>query len=281
MLEQLLKQQYENNDNFKVVDISNNKRCIIFCSSHGLWDYNEETFKSNIVKGDRYEWENLANNKHLQFFGRRIFIRDIHLHFYVEGINKKVCNIDKIIETLKPLCKGYEVTLVGYSAGGYLAILLGCVLGAKRVFSFGGQVVLPQWSGAKGVLSFSDFEYLYRHKDDPLYNKWFNLCELISSSDCKIYQFYAKYNQPDKVQAGFIKDCKNVYLFAMPSEKHGKNVWGIVYPYLFAADDKQLISYSASHKNGIKNNLFFALKFCGVFTTFNYLFRKILKRIKR
>ena len=280
MLNELIKKQYNDCENYKVVDASDNKRCIICCSSNALWDYSEESFVNNVVKGDKYEWENISKNPQLNYYGRRIFIRDIQMHFYVEGINKNCSSIDGIIKLLKPLTDGYEVTVVGSSAGGYLAIIIGCILGAKRVFSFGGQVDLTSWGGGNGKNKFSDFRFLYDKKDDPKYNKWYKTYDLVKGSNCTVYQVYAKYNESDTKQANLIKDCKNACLIATKDTAHGHSFWGVVYPYLLTADDKALQKYMARHSGTVPNQFGFCVKIAGLYNTVSYLSKKALKRLR-
>lgn len=277
MIDNLLKEQYEK-DNYKVIDINDNKRCIIYCSSNGLWDYSEESFRKDVMENDKYEWDNLDKNKLLSYFGRKIFLRDIYLHFYVDGINNEINTIDKIISLLKELTRGFEITLVGYSAGGYLAMILGAELKAQRVFSFGGQPCLYKWGGSQNNHPFSDFGFLYSRKDDPLYNKWFDISEHIKNTTCIIYHFYSRYCEADIIQKNFIEDLNNVYLFALPTAKHGKMLWGFIYPYLFTAEDKKLQKYSKKHSGIIKKQIFFSFRFAGFFNTLKHITKKLIKR---
>lgn len=145
MLEERIRHQYDNCDNYKIIDISNKRTCIIYCSSNGLWDWSEESF-AEMADQDKNEWESLDRHDKLHScFGKAIFIRDIQQHFYVDGINHVIDSTDRIIEVLQPIVEGYEITTVGTSSGGYLAMLLGSVLNAKRAFSFCGQIDLSIW----------------------------------------------------------------------------------------------------------------------------------------
>ena len=53
-------------------------------------------------------------------------------------------SIDKLIELLKDLTKGYEISTCGNSAGGYMACLIGNILKATRMYDFNGQFVLNE-----------------------------------------------------------------------------------------------------------------------------------------
>jgi hypothetical protein len=74
--------------------------------------------------------------------GKLIFVRDIFKSWYVCGISDRYSSIDDMIDFLKEETKGYKVITVGNSAGGYMAVLAGVLLGAERVFNFSGQYSL-------------------------------------------------------------------------------------------------------------------------------------------
>lgn len=276
ILDDLIRNQYESNNNYKVIDISDSKNCIIYCSSNGLWDYSEESFRNEIIKHDKYEWENLAKHKKLSsYFGRAIFIRDIQMRFYVDGINNKLDCIDKVILLLKSLTKDYLITVVGSSAGGYFAILLGYALNADRVISLGGQFNLKEWGGGNNKLSFSDFTALYRHKDDWQYSKWFDLTKYIDKSKCIVFHFYAGKCIADIKQAEIATGFKNVYKFPMNKDKHGTVVWGFCLPYIITADTMKLERFAKAKSKKLINPFSLALKFVGIIYTIKYLCKKM------
>lgn len=130
---QLVKKQLEC-DNFLVEDTnSSNNICCIYFSSHGLYyPVTETVFEDKIVRKNYFEWykHRLPNAK------RHIFLRDIRLSFYVEGINERCNSIDKLIELLKILADGYDVITIGSSAGGYMSALIGGGTKFKDKFCF-------------------------------------------------------------------------------------------------------------------------------------------------
>ena len=78
--------------------------------------------------------------------------------------------------------------------------------------------------GGNGKLHFSDFEFLYRHRDEDRYSKWFDLTEVASSSPCPIYHFYAGKCEADIKQVNETLGLINVFTFAMNEKKHGSAV---------------------------------------------------------
>ena len=102
---------------------------------------NEEAeFFDKIIKNNRYEWQNISNDKVFEKkAGKIILVRDVHKQWYVEGISEEYNSVDKTVQLLKSLTDGYEIVTVGNSAGGYAAVLFGCLLNAEKVFTRSGQ----------------------------------------------------------------------------------------------------------------------------------------------
>ena len=111
----IIKKQFKK-DNYKVVITNGDKKnCIIFCSSNGLINGNENyltSFYNQTVVNDRYEWENISSDKKIRNkYGTIIFLRDINEKFYVDGINEKYNSIDDIISLVNVLTKGKKLLL--------------------------------------------------------------------------------------------------------------------------------------------------------------------------
>ena len=133
---------YKTNPNFIIKETNRkSKICIIFFSGNGLYFPNEEAeFFDKIIKNNRYEWQNISNDKVFEKkAGKIILVRDVHKQWYVEGISEEYNSVDKTVQLLKSLTDGYEIVTVGNSAGGYAAVLFGCLLNAKKVFTISGQ----------------------------------------------------------------------------------------------------------------------------------------------
>lgn len=136
-----LAEQIYSNDNYIVHDnntdgVLNNKKCVIYCSSNNIWMPNEESaFRYSFVENDYYEW----NKTRVHNADREIWIRDIYKSWYVTGINKRICSIDLLIEFLKNMTTGYDVEILGSSAGGYIAVILASALKANKAVVFSAQ----------------------------------------------------------------------------------------------------------------------------------------------
>lgn len=119
-----------------------NRRAYVYFSGNGLYVNNdEEDFQHKIILNDRYEWQNLSAKSKPE---KEIFVRDIWLSWYAKGVSEKYPTIDSIVEFLKQECEGYQITLVGNSAGGYMAVNCGIRMAEmiERVYTFCGQFSL-------------------------------------------------------------------------------------------------------------------------------------------
>lgn len=118
--------------------------CYVYFSGNGLYSVNNKTdFEMKVEHDNRYEWLNLSPRKKPE---KEIFVRDVWLAWYILGINEDLNTIDKIVSWLDKECEGYKVTLVGNSAGGFMAV--NCAKRMKsyveRVFTFCGQFSLDE-----------------------------------------------------------------------------------------------------------------------------------------
>ena len=76
--------------NYKIIHTkAKNKNAIIFFSGNGLYFPNEEKiFSETIIEKNRYEWENISDNKKIKNkYSLIIFVRDIYKQWYLNGIN--------------------------------------------------------------------------------------------------------------------------------------------------------------------------------------------------
>lgn len=232
------------NDNYKVIKgLGQNKRCIVFCSSNGLYfPDTEETFREKIVCNDRYEWGHVASEL-IEHVEQIVFIRDVRKNFYVTGINQQVNTIGKVINLLKGVCKGYDIVTVGSSAGGYMATILGMLLGARYILNWGGQWNLLDYN--KVV---ENYYFLNKYKNDVERNSFFDLSDHVQQNTVPIYYFYAARNESDIQQAKYTEDISNIYSFSLDSDVHGQGFHTEAYISLLRCETDDLkIIYSTYH----------------------------------
>lgn len=270
------------NLNYRIVDNpeADNKNCLIFFSGNGIYFPNtEEVFDEVIVKNNRYEWENIAKSSLInKNCARIIFVRDVFKQWYVEGISDENNSVQKVFELLKRLSYGYSIETCGNSAGGYAAVLFGCLLKAKRIFTVSGQFFLPEPDVSRGLL--------LNHKNDSEYNRWYNLKDLIEHYAGKIVYIFPTKCQQDKNQYNFIKDVANICYVPVDSASHGMGLMNLNYQYLFFNDsnrfEKFLIkSEHAKNIGGGYRRLDLLYKTIGFFEATKVVLKIIGRKIKK
>lgn len=227
----IVKEQYTK-DNYKVVETgADSKKAIIFFTGNGLYfPDNEETFKRVVVGNDRYEWLNVAKDEKItSYFGKIIFVRDIYKKWCVNGINEEINTVEKVIDLLKELTDGYEVTTCGNSAGGYLSMLCGTLLGAEKIFSFSGQFSIVEQIEKSVILK--------EEAKNPEKLKYYDLSGIVK----KGFYFYPSRCENDILQHKYVENNKGIYSFPVISADHGHTVDFACYKYLFTMSEEELI----------------------------------------
>ncbi len=220
---------YESDKNFFIRDTNaKSKNCIVCFSGNGLYYPDEEAcFIETVINKNRYEWQNITKSKKIeQRVSRFIFLRDVHKQWYVEGINKTVDTVDKVFDLLRELTIGYEVITVGNSAGGYAAVLFGCLLGAKKIFCVSGQFFFSE-----EILNVCRLVRL--HKNEEKYSKYYDLRSLVSSYSGFLIYIFPCYSDIDIQQWKHISDLKNVIAIRINSDSHGAGLLPENWQYVF------------------------------------------------
>ena len=262
---------YVNNINYVEEYVhQDGKQCYIFFSSNGLYeDKSVEEIEKILIEKDRYEWKNLANSfKYHTDLGKIIYVRDIYKAFYIYGINQQLDSIDKIAEKLKELTVGYEVTTVGISSGGYMAVISAVALGAKRAFCFSGQFDIAE------RLQESDLMYC-KSLDEK--KKYINIVNLIKQNpSIPIYYFCPIGCQHDYDNYMRIKDIKSVRAFLFPDKVHAATVYPFNFPDLIFKTNIKLDKLNKLYLNQTINKKIFYIKTVtvrGFFTLVVYIWR--------
>ncbi len=222
--DKLLWEAYEQ-DNFEIeytpCNKEGNRVAVVYFSSNGLYWRGENNFYNRIVSQNRYEWK---KNK-LKNADMHIFVRDVWCRYYFYGINARIDSISKLAEFIKEQTKDYaKVIMVGSSAGGYAATLIGSLNKADYVLSFSGQFDVEAFDkyccASKGV------EYpqnLYMLKGDDLAErkKYLQIAEYVKEADVPIYYWVGNYNQADVYDCQIAMSLPNVRVFRLENTKHG------------------------------------------------------------
>lgn len=200
-------------DNYTVVDVpdADNNRCIVFFSSAGLYYPNtEEALKHTVLEKNKYEWWQARPS----YAKRYIYIRDVAKNFYLRGISKDMPNLESVIELVKDLTAGYRVTTVGSSAGGFMAMVAGCMLdNCDFVLDFSGYYNL-------NFLDAYKWPMLEQYKMDKNCSVWYDIKPLVKQKKCEIFRFYPAKSTEDLQQSKHVEDC-DIKMFPLISKKHG------------------------------------------------------------
>ena len=177
-----------------------------------------------------------------------IFVRDIYKQWYVSGINSVINNVDSTIEFIRKETANYSVSTCGNLAGGYMAILVGCILGAERVFSFLGQFSCED--------QIEKAPLLHKYKSQYSRYKYYNLSSIIKNYEVELYHFYPGMCEWDIQQLSFVSG-RDIKFIPMNSNVHGETVSPICYKYLLTSENENLNSLFMNYRKLILKECLF------------------------
>lgn len=261
-------------ENYLVIDNPKAKTncCLLIFSSNGL------------KKEKGFEYLNICNSKRIKnHFKRIIFVRDLEYRFYINGINKKINNISKMLKFIGLLTEGYKVYTCGHSSGGYMALLFGMYLkSVDRVLSFGGILNVLDWHGSFNNFDFADFDAVKNASDEQ--KQYFDLRPFLNCVSCKCYFVYAGKAKADLPMIETLKNVSNpnVSLVSFNSSKHGSYNWSYDFKYLFTLSTKKLdYVFKKSSRYQECSRIRFSLYLQGPFNFFGNKINQIYMALKR
>lgn len=262
---------YTDYDNwFEEYPHANGKKCYIFFSSNGLYpDSTAEELRQTLVDNGRYEWKSMANAfKYHKNLGKIIYVRDIYKAFYIYGINKQLNSIDKVVEKLRKLTEGYQVTTVGISSGGYMAVVCASALKAERAFCFSGQFNL------KNHLKELELEYCNASEER---RKYINVLNFIKQNhEIPTYYFCPVGCEHDYRNYLIVKDEENFKCFLFPDKVHAATVYPFNFPDLLFLPNVRLDRLCGDYLGKeINKNMFYmkTVTLRGFVTLVSYILR--------
>lgn len=175
--------------------------------------------------------------------------------WYVKGCGEEIQDIDAIIAYLRPYIIGYEVIVVGNSAGGYLAVILGNALDAKYVIDISGQVDIWQYAEDE-----KQYPELNAARNNPRASKYYNIQELLNNTQIPIFYFYASRCWQDIEQWQLIQNGNSVFPFAFFSKSHGATIFPFNWPYILNCSIDELFVLYDIYKGKIIFPSLFAFK---------------------
>ena len=228
----LLRKCFEGN-NYYEEKLNHGRKCFIFFSGNGIFFPNDyETAETTLIKNNRYEWQNIAQNDLIRHqAGKIIFLRDVYKQWYITGINSEIDSIVKLFYFLREKTKGYEIITAGNSAGGYMAVLMGVLLSAKLVLNFSGQYVINPDKLDDG------YYFIKKYQQDEIYSQFFDIRPFIEKNPAvPIMFFYPGKSDQDLQQNEFTKGIKNIFRFSFNTDKHGASMHGMDMPCVIGTE---------------------------------------------
>ena len=239
---------------------SKGEKCYIFFSSNGIdKNISEDKYWEELVEKNKFEWQSIANSlKYHKNLGKIIYVRDVFKKFYIDGINIKIDSVDKLLGFLKEVTKGYKVTTVGISSGGYLATICAIKLRAERAFCISGQFDI------QSRLQDVNEDMLSLDKKKYLNIQWL----LEENENIPIYYFCPIGCAHDWDNYQLVKNDKNVKTFMFPDKVHAATVYPFNFPdILFKSNQKMDKLFCHYESKVINKNEFYVRT-----VTFNGLF---------
>ena len=252
--------------NYKIIELKNKTNlCFVFFSSNGI--INGKRSLEDVVQDDYYEFLNVASCRSvLKKASKIIFLRDLELNFYVNGISKTIDSISSIINFLREKTNGFDVVAVGYSAGGYMATICGLELdNVKRVYSFGGVFNLYSWKGSHLETSFLLNNVLVSNQNNKTKEKYYNIIPSLLNNKTKanFYHFFANKSESDLLVLNELKMYNlpsNFHFVELNSTKHGGQLSFYDYVGLLSKS----INYSLVFKKSSYSKLQLSIKLQGL-----------------
>jgi hypothetical protein len=252
---------YNTDENIEIIHGDrNSNKCYIFFSSHGIYYPNtEDEFREKIIIENRYEWKkNIPKN-----YALLIFVRDIQKQWYIHGINKRIYTIPKLEEYLRTLTEGKQIICVGSSAGGFAAVLMGCLLQASHVLCFSGQFSLSNMLDGPEMQHIN--QLLYHYVNHPDYNQFYDITTwLRKHSSVPIFYFYPSMSEQDVLQYKIVKNLSNISSIGIISDAHGIPFRLECLDYLINMKREDLFNLFRNFKGNEIDSEYFAFKVLGI-----------------
>jgi len=270
---QIIEEAYSSNPNYLIEFSGKNgtgdQYCILYFSSNDIYFPNDEqSFKNQLLKKNKFEWYNTRIEK-----GKKhIFLRDIKKQWYLTGINHEINSIEKLAAFLRKETKGYKTIALGSSAGGYAAVLLGSMINAETIYTFNGQFMLND------LLSTSSEKIdpiIFREQNNPEINQYYSLRPFIKNTK-SIHYFYSDRSDWDLVQFNHVSDFK-IQFIPFRTSHHG-------IPFL-KTNLNRILNRSTEQLQGfvgkVNNPFLFSIKIDGLLKTTKDIIVMVLKLILR
>lgn len=245
----------------------------IFFTGHGLYyPTNIERFRYEVLTKNKYEWKNISNNRRVsRKYSKAIFVRDVYKNWCIMGGGRDIRSQDQLASKLKELINGKRCVTIGSSAGGYMAVLFGILLGAEAIFAFSPQINLHEYH----------IDHPIKYYDNYVLNsdisKYMDLTKLIKNYSGHIFYFFPYYCAEDYRQFLAAKKCENIFFYAINQSKHGSTIWGDSIIFALSHPYFELAELSKRFHGKIIEPWQFSLRTAGLFKTMVIFLGKTVK----
>lgn len=231
---------------------------VYFASNYIYYPNTEESFKKSIFEKNRYEWWNLKHPK----ANKHIFIRDVYKQWYIHGINNDINSIPKMKDFLKKEIDNNKSIFIGSSAGGYMAVLLGSMVGASKIYNFNGQFFLTDLLETSKE---SVDPLIFREQNNSEINKYYNIKSYIKKPS-NIFYFHSSKSSWDVRQYAAVKDLA-LNVINVNTDVHGIPLLKNNLAKVFRLSDNELIDLTKKRLNPI----LFSVKIVGFYKTLKFI----------
>lgn len=264
-LKTLMWNAYDTLPNYRIDYDSSDKGCVaIYISSNGIfYPDTVECFNKTIFDKDRYEFTKLK----IKRADKHIFIRDIYKHWYVDGLNRTMDSVDKIVDWLKCEVADFkEIVVVGISGGGYLSALLAPKIKASIVINMNGQWDLSKEGPIQHLLK-QEYPKLMKYKS------------LVSEEYNYENTFYlvSMYSPGDDEQLAMLEPYKKIHKIRFVNRHHGVPCLKCALPVIMNMSYSQLCVLEKKKHYPI----FFEIRYVGLIPTIKDLYKEVKKVLKR
>lgn len=208
----------------------------------------------------------------------RIFVRDFKKSWYLCGINQELDTADKLASKLRELSAGTSVITIGSSAGGFAAVLFGCLLGAEAVLTFSGQFTLDY---ILEKINKDYYRYLYEHLKRGG-SEYYDLSGLMRKhKEVPVFYFCPVNSEIDKSQYSLSSSVANVKIFRIKSSEHGYRPPGKLLKILLHIDKRKLLALHKKCGDKPLHHWTFEYMILGFTRALPYFFMKVIRKIRR
>lgn len=182
-------------------------------------------------------------------------------------------SIDKVADFLRDETKGYKVITIGSSSGGYLAVLLGCLLQADHVIAFSAQFEL------RNKFAFDPNPFLQKYEGTER-SKYYDLKPLIADSSVPIYYFIPANCDQDIHHWNHVKNVPCVRCLPFKSSHHGVVIYKNNLSKIVSMRKEELEKIYEKQRWKKISVFNFSVEQVGLQHTISYLIKLCIKKMK-